>query len=331
MIKKKIIKLVLGLVLGTIFLSGCAGNSGSNSNGSESEKTFEIGISQLAEHPALDDARLGFEDGLEELGINAKIDFKNAQGDIPTSNTIAEKFSKDDVDLIYTIATPAVQAAKQTTDSIPILFSAVTDPIEAGLVSSEGDSDSNITGTSDEAPIERQLKLFKELDPSIEKIGIVFNTSEPNSEVQVKRAKEIAPEFDLEIVESGISNINDLPQTMDSLIKNVDALYTIADNMVASGINIISEKALENKMVTVGAEDAHVKGGILITDGLRYYELGKQTASMAKKILVDGESPSSISFEKAKNTTKVFNEKTMDTLGIDIKNEAFKNAEKFND
>ena len=331
MIKKKIIKLVLGLVLGTIFLSGCAGNSGSNSNGSESEKTFEIGISQLAEHPALDDARLGFEDGLEELGINAKIDFKNAQGDIPTSNTIAEKFSKDDVDLIYTIATPAVQAAKQTTDSIPILFSAVTDPIEAGLVSSEGDSDSNITGTSDEAPIERQLKLFKELDPSIEKIGIVFNTSEPNSEVQVKRAKEIAPEFDLEIVESGISNINDLPQTMDSLIKNVDALYTIADNMVASGINIISEKALENKMVTVGAEDAHVKGGILITDGLRYYELGKQTASMAKKILVDGESPSSISFEKAKNTTKVFNEKTMDTLGIDIKNEAFKDAEKFND
>lgn len=331
MIKKKIIKLVLGLVLGTIFLSGCAGNSGSNSNGSESEKTFEIGISQLAEHPALDDARLGFEDGLEELGINAKIDFKNAQGDIPTSNTIAEKFSKDDVDLIYTIATPAVQAAKQTTDSIPILFSAVTDPIEAGLVSSEGDSDSNITGTSDEAPIERQLKLFKELDPSIEKIGIVFNTSEPNSEVQVKRAKEIAPEFDLEIVESGISNINDLPQTMDSLIENVDALYTIADNMVASGINIISEKALENKMVTVGAEDAHVKGGILITDGLRYYELGKQTASMAKKILVDGESPSSISFEKAKNTTKVFNEKTMDTLGIDIKNEAFKDAEKFND
>lgn len=331
MIKKKIIKLVLGLVLGTIFLSGCAGNSGSNSNGSESEKTFEIGISQLAEHPALDDARLGFEDGLEELGINAKIDFKNAQGDIPTSNTIAEKFSKDDVDLIYTIATPAVQAAKQTTDSIPILFSAVTDPIEAGLVSSEGDSDSNITGTSDEAPIERQLKLFKELDPSIEKIGIVFNTSEPNSEVQVKRAKEIAPEFDLEIVESGISNINDLPQTMDSLIKNVDALYTIADNMVASGINIISEKALENKMVTVGAEDAHVKGGILITDGLSYYELGKQTASMAKKILVDGESPSSISFEKAKNTTKVFNEKTMDTLGIDIKNEAFKDAEKFND
>lgn len=331
MIKKKISKLVLGLVLGTLFLSGCAGNSEPNGTGTESEKTFEIGISQLAEHPALDDARLGFEDGLEELGINAKIDFKNAQGDIPTSSTIAEKFSKDDVDLIYTIATPAVQAAKQTTDSIPILFSAVTDPIEAGLVSSEEGSDANITGTSDEAPIDRQLKLFKELDPSIEKIGIVFNTSEPNSEVQVKKAKEIAPEFGLEIVESGISNINDLPQTMDSLIKNVDALYTIADNMVASGINIISEKALENKMVTVGAEDAHVKGGILITDGLSYYELGKQTASMAKKILLDGESPSSISFEKAKNTTKVFNKKTMETLGIDIKNEAFKNADKFND
>ena len=323
---------IKGLILAlsaTLLLGGCSSEDPAKAE--NDEEVYKIGISQLVEHAALDDAKRGFEDGLEELGINAKIDFKNAQGDIPTSNTIAEKFSKDDVDLIYTIATPAVQAAKQTTDSIPILFSAVTDPIEAGLVSSEGDSDSNITGTSDEAPIERQLKLFKELDPSIEKIGIVFNTSEPNSEVQVKRAKEIAPEFDLEIVESGISNINDLPQTMDSLIENVDALYTIADNMVASGINIISEKALENKMVTVGAEDAHVKGGILITDGLRYYELGKQTASMAKKILVDGESPSSISFEKAKNTTKVFNEKTMDTLGIDIKNEAFKDAEKFND
>lgn len=324
--KKNVIsKLLTIFLISIVLLSGC------NSKGSQTtgdKKAITIGISQLAEHPALDEARRGFEDGLKELGIEADIEYQNAQGDIPTSLSIAQKFVKDGVDLIFAIATSAAQSAKQATDEIPIVFSAVTDPVEAELVKSMDSPGGNITGTSDESPMDRQLKLFKEIDSSIKKVGIVFNTSEPNSQVQVKKAKELAATLGLEIVEVGINTINDIPQAVDSIIKKVDAIYTITDNMVASAINVVAEKAIENNMITVGAEESHVTGSILITDGISYYELGKQSAKIAKEILIDGKSPSVIPVETAVNTKKVYNEETLNALGLDINNEVFKDAEK---
>ncbi len=199
-------------------LVGCNENNSGVSQ-LDGEKKFKIGINQLTEHPALDDARRGFEDGLKELGINAKINYQNAQGDIPTATTISQKFVKDEVDLIYAIATPAAQSAKQATKDIPILFSAVTDPVAAQLIDSMENPGGNITGTSDESPMDKQLQLFKDLDKNINKIGIIYNTSEPNSQVQVEMAKELAPSLGLEIIPIGISNINDIPQTVDSMIK----------------------------------------------------------------------------------------------------------------
>ncbi|NLY85326.1 MAG: ABC transporter substrate-binding protein, partial [Tissierellia bacterium] len=285
-------------------------------------------ISQFAEHPALDDARRGFEDGLKELGVNVEIDYQNAQGDIPTSLSIAQKFAKDKVDLIYAIATPAAQSAKQATANIPIVFSAVTDPVEAELVDSMEKPGGNVTGTSDLSPMDRQLQLFKDLDETIEKVGIIFNTNESNSQIQVKMAEEIGSTIGLDIVSIGISNINDIPQALDSLANKVDGIYTITDNMVASAIYLVAEKALENKMITVAGEDSHVKGGILITDGISYYELGKQSAQMAKKILVDGKQASEIPSETAINTTKVFNEDTLKALGLDQDHPVFKDAVK---
>lgn len=321
--KKKVSLLLAFSLLSITILSGCQ-MSGKATN----ENVFKIGIIQLAEHPALDDARLGFEKGLKELGMEVEIDYKNAQGEIPNTISIAQKFVKDEVDLIYAIATPAAQSAKQATEDIPILFSAVTDPVAAELVKTMDMPGGNITGTSDEAFMDRQLQFFKELDPNINKIGIIFNTSEENSHIQIKRAKEIASELDMEIVDIGISAISEMPQAVDSIIKKVDAIYTITDNMVANAINIVSEKAIENNIITAGAEDAHVKGGILIvTDGISYFELGKQTAEMAKKILVDGKSPSEIPSTTSKNTSKVFNRNTLDKLGLDINNKAFENAE----
>ena len=325
--KSKMSTLVSLAVAGIMVLSGCSANVSKSSSASQ-EKTFKIGISQLADHPALDDARRGFEDGLKELGVNAEVDYQNAQGDIPTSVSIAQKFVKDKVDLIYAIATPAAQSAKQATTEIPVLFSAVTDPVIAELVDSMEKPGGNVTGTSDASPMARQLQLFKDLDSNIKKIGIIFNTSEPNSQVQVEMAKELAPSIGLEIVEVGISSISDMPQAVDSIVKKVDGIYTITDNMVASAINIVSEKAISNKLVTVGAEDSHVSSGILVTDGISYYELGKQTAKMAKEILVDGKAPSDIPSQTATNTKKVFNEKTLKELGIDENNEAFKDASK---
>src|SRR5690554_5872764 len=180
--KKKIVKLVSLLMTSMVMLAGCSSSNNSDKGASASgEDVYRIGISQLAEHPALDDARRGFEDGLKELGVKVEIDYQNAQGDIPTSLSIAQKFARDEVDLIYAIATPAAQSAKQATTDIPILFSAVTDPVEAELVDSMEKPGGNVTGTSDLSPMDRQLQLFKDLKPDIEKIGIIYNTSEPNS------------------------------------------------------------------------------------------------------------------------------------------------------
>lgn len=326
MLRSKIVKLTSLVVAGLIGLTGCSSGANKVSNASI-EKDFTIGISQLAEHPALDDAKRGFEDGLKDLGVDANVIHQNAQGDLPTSSTIAQKFVKDEVDLIFAIATPAAQSAKQATSEIPIIFSAVTDPVLAELVDSMEEPGGNITGTSDLSPMDRQLQLFKDIDKDIDKVGIIYNTSEPNSQVQVEMAKEIASDIGLEIVEVGISNINDIPQALDSIVKKVDGIYTITDNMVASAINVVSEKAIANNLVTVAAEDSHVKGGILITDGISYYELGKQSARMAKEILVDNKSPASLPAETSENTKKVFNLDTLKALGLNENNEIFKNAE----
>lgn len=318
----KVIVLLLSI---TLLLTGC-----STANTQEGDK-FVIGINQLADHSALDDARRGFEDGLRELNIEAEIKYQNAQGDIPTANTISQKFVKDKVDLIYAIGTPAAQSTKQATGEIPILFSAVTDPVADNLIESMEAPGGNISGTSDISPIDKQLQLFKDLDKNIKKIGVLYNTSESNSPIQVELAEKIALDLGLEIVSMGVSNINDIPQAMDALSKKVDGIYTITDNMVASAINIVSEKAIANGLITVGAEESHVKGGILITDGISYYDLGKQTATMAKEILVDGKSPTDIPSEIAKNTNKVFNEKTLKKLNLDENNKAFKDAKKIED
>ncbi len=324
--RNKIISLLVVLVLVSLVFAGCSSKESPSSNESNVNEEFVIGVSQLAEHPALDDARRGFEDGLKELGVNAKIDFKNTQGDIPTATTIAQKFVKDKVDLIYAIATPSAQAAKQSTSDIPILFSAVTDPTKADIVKDWNDVDGNVTGTSDIADTETQLKMFKEIDPSIEKIGIVYNTSEANSEVQIETVEELAPKENLEVVTMGVNNINELAQTLDSLLKKVDAVYILSDNLIASSIDLVSNKLIDNNMISVSAEESQVNGGILITNGLSYYELGKQTARMAKEILLDGKLPSDMPVERAEKTSIIVNEKTLENLKLDKSLPLFEDA-----
>lgn len=300
--------------------------AGVKSNAQEGKK-FKIGISQFAEHPALDDVRRGFEDELKSLGVEADITYKNSQGDTGVAGVIAQKFVSDKSDLIFGIATVSAQAAKQSTDRIPVLFSAVTDPVNSQLVKTMDKVGGNVTGTTDATPMEKQLELFKKINPEIKRIGIIYNTSESNSEIQVANAKEIGAKLGLEIRAVGVNNINDIPQAVNSLVSKVDGFYTITDNIVASAINLISMAANERGLVTVGAEEAHVKGGILLTDGLSYYELGRQTGRMAKEILVDGKKPEDMPVETLANTTKVVNEKTMKKLKLNKELPVFEGAE----
>ncbi|WP_294703994.1 ABC transporter substrate-binding protein [uncultured Fusobacterium sp.] len=309
-------KIILGVMIFLIFNIFTYAN----------EKIFEIGISQFAEHPALDAVRKGFEDELKEEGVNVNIDYKNSQGDTGTAGMIAQKFVADKKDLIFAIATVSAQAAKQATNEIPILFSAVTDPVHSQLVDSLENVGGNITGTSDATPIDKQLALFKKLDNDIKKVAIIYNTSESNSEIQIKKAKEIGKNIGIEIVPVGVNNINDIPQAVNSVVRKVDGFYTITDNIVASAINLISKTAIKNKKITIGAEEAHVQGGILMTDGLSYYELGRQTGRMAKEILIDGKKTQDMPVETLEKTTKIINNNTLEKLNLSKENEVFSGA-----
>lgn len=312
-----------------VMFSACASESAKSESSSSSSdgQVFQIGVNQLAEHPALDAVREGFEDELKKLGMNFEIDYKNAQGEVPNSTSISQKFVSDKKDLIFAIATISSQTAKQATSDIPVLFSAVTDPVGAGLVDSLKKPGGNISGTSDASPIDRQLALFKELRPDIKKIGILFNTGEPNSTAQIEEAQKLSEELGLEIVTIGINNINDLPQAIEVLTSKVDGIYTITDNMIASSINLISQVATEKNLITVGAEKAHVEGGMLVTDGLSYEALGRQTAHMAKRVLLDNEDISQISVEFLENTEKVVNSSTLKKLQLEESHSAFQGAD----
>ena len=326
--KNNVSKLMAVALAGMMMATGCSTDGSKSSEATTGEKIFNIGISQLAEHPALDDARRGFEDGLKELGVNADISYQNAQGEIPNTVTIASKFVEEDVDLIYAIATQAAQSARQATNEIPVLFSAVTDPVEAEIVDDWNNVGGNVTGTSDKAPVESQLKMFKEIDPSIKTIGIIYNTSEPNSEVQIKEVKELAPGLGLDVIEIGVTTVNDMPQALDSLLSKVDALYALSDNLVASSVELVTNKLIEYNKISICAEETQVGGGLLITNGLSYYELGKQTAQMAKEILIDGKNVSDIPVGVAEKTVITVNQKTLKALGLDENLPIFKDAVK---
>jgi len=296
---------------------------------SDAKKEFTIGISQLVEHPALDASKQGFLDELKNLGVNVVIDEKNAQGDVSNAQIIAEKFVKDDVDLIFTIATMTSQAAKKAIEGtdIPLVFTAVSDPVFSQLVTDRNVTDKNITGVDDAAPIKENLELFKELKSDIKTIGIIYNTGESNSEVQVNKAKEIAKELGLIIETVGITTVNDIPQAINTIAKKAEGLYIVTDNVVASAISLVAKLAEENKLITVSADGTHVDEGIMMSKGISFYEIGRQSAVMAKKILVDKIDIKDIPVESLPNFEKRVNTRVMEVLGFAKDNKAFEGAE----
>lgn len=318
------------LVLVSILFTGCSASENNtqstfSSSTKEESKSFQVGISQFAEHPALDALREGFVQELVDQGIDVEIDYKNAQTDMGMNSLIAEKFAQENKDLVLTITTISAQGAKGSITSIPVLFSAVTDPLSAQLVDDMNAPGKNFSGTTDAAPIEKQLQLFRDILPSIERIGIIYNTGEANSLAQIQQAKDIAEKIGLHIETVGITNVNEIPQAVDSILQKVEGLYTIADNTVASSIQFIAEKAMAKGVLTIGVERAHVESGILMTNGINYSLLGKQTAQMAKRILVDKESISTMPVESLSKTEKVVNLATLKKLGLD------ENADIFSD
>jgi extracellular substrate-binding protein len=308
-------KKILLLVSIAIMLVLSCGNEvkkSSETGGEKSKDTFKVGITQIVAHPALDSAREGFKDAFKESGLKVTFDEKNANGEIATANMIANNFVTEKVDLIYAIATSTAQSAAQATNKLPVVFSAITDPEAAGLIKE------NVTGISDRVNVKQQLELLLKLDSKIKKVGVIYNSSEQNSKVQVDDLKKAASELGLIIVEKSVTQVSEIPQASEALVKSSDALYLPTDNLVASVVNLITEKAIAAKKIAFGAESAHVKGGALITQGIDYYEMGKEAGKIAVEILKNGKKPSDISFKKMDLNDIVINNKTLTAIGISL-------------
>ena len=307
-------KKILVLISISIMLVLSCGNEGkkNENTGKESKNNFKIGITQIVAHPALDSAREGFKDAIKESGLNVTFDEKNANGEVATANMIANNFVTEKVDLIYAIATSTAQSAAQATNKLPVVFSAITDPEAAGLIKE------NVTGISDRVNVKQQLELLLKLDSKIKKVGVIYNSSEQNSKVQVDDLKKAASELGITIVEKSVTQVSEIPQASEALVRESDALYLPTDNLVASVVNLITEKATAAKKVAFGAEAAHVKGGALITQGIDYYEMGKEAGKIAVEILKNGKKPSEIKFKKMDLNDIVINNKTLAAIGINL-------------
>ncbi len=300
------------LLIISISLSGCS---------SQEQEIFSIGISQIVENPVLDLAREGFIDALKEKGYedgkNIKIDTQFAQGDIALTTTIAQNFVSQKKDLIFAISTPSAQSAFQSTKEIPILFTAVTDPVSAGLMGNLDLPEGNITGTTDLVPIEKQLKLGKKIFPGSKKVGVPYNTSEVNSQVQVELAKEAAKLEDLEIVEIPVTNSSEIEPALRAKIDEVDFLFLPSDNLIASSMSIITKVALDNNIGAIGVDEPMVKNGALACEGLDYYKLGYETGLMAVDI-INGKNIKEIPPSKPKDTQLTINQYIVDSLGVEL-------------
>jgi putative tryptophan/tyrosine transport system substrate-binding protein len=323
---------LVALLLAASILGGCGKTQVSVSNSSQGEKkVIKIGINQIVEHPALDASRKGFIEALKSKGFedgkNIEIDFQNAQGEPATAQTIAQNFVSKKKDLILAIATPTAQASFNATKNIPILITAVTDPVQAGLVKSLDKPETNVTGTSDNVPIEKQFELLKQLVPNGKKVGILYNTSEANSGIQVEAAKKAAPGFGLEIVATGVTNVNEIPQALDTLLGKIDVLYVPTDNLVVSAIPIISSQCFKKNIPIIGSEKGQVEGGALATTGIDYYKLGFQTGLAAVEVL-NGKSTKDIPVTTLKDMQLVINTDAAKKLNITIPEDLNSKAEK---
>lgn len=286
---------------------------------------YKVGIVQYMDQISLDNAKKGFIDGLKEEGIDAEIEVQNENGDSTLTTTVPKKFQSDDVDLVYAIATPAAQGAKTALPNKNIIFSAVTDPVAAGLVESK-DKITNITGVTDAVPIRNHLKTLLELNPNIKTLGLIYSTFEKNSLVQLEEVKKICKDMGLDLEYVGINNINEIPQAIASISGKIDALYALTDNTVASAAPIISKTLNEEKIISLSAEEGQVTNGLLMSEGVDYYLHGKQAAKMAARVL-KGEDIKNISVEDNKENVKKVNKKTAQALGIDLNSQIFKGAE----
>ena len=321
---KKILAVLMAAGM-TLSLAACGSSSDSTDksadNGSDSGKTYKIGILQQLEHAALDEATKGFEDACtEKFGEgNVKFDLQNGQGEQANCATIANNFVADNVDLILANATTALQCASAATSDIPILGTSVTDYATALDISDwTGTTGMNISGTSDLAPIDEQEAMLKELIPDAKTVGLLYCSAEPNSQYQVDTVKAALEDLGYTCEYYAFSDSNDISSVVTNAVADSDVIYVPTDNTAASNTELINNICLPAKVPVIAGEEGICSGCGVATLSISYYDLGKATGEMAVKILKDGEDISTMPIEYAPNFTKEYNADICAELGIEV-------------
>ena len=283
---------------------------------------FRIGISQFITHQSLDATREGFVDELAKQGYiegkNIEIDLQNAQGEQRNLKTISQQLAESS-DVVLAIATPSAQSLANTTQTTPVIFSAVTDPVSAKLVESREHPGGNVTGTSDQSSdaISTQINLIKKVLPKAKTIGILYTQSEPNSVVQKDEAKRLLEEKGFTVVEKTILDSNNVKAAAESLMAEVDMVFVPTDNIISSTMETVKQVSIKHKVPVFGGSTEMIAVGGLYNYGTNYEELGRQTARMLIRVL-KGEKPENIAVELPEKLELHTNKEMADALGIDI-------------
>lgn len=283
---------------------------------------FRIGISQFITHQSLDATREGFVDELAKQGYvegkNIEIDLQNAQGEQRNLKTISQQLAESS-DVVLAIATPSAQSLANTTQTTPVIFSAVTDPVSAKLVESREHPGGNVTGTSDQSSdaISTQINLIKKVLPKAKTIGILYTQSEPNSVVQKDEAKRLLEEKGFTVVEKTILDSNNVKAAAESLMAEVDMVFVPTDNIISSTMETVKQVSIKHKVPVFGGSTEMVAVGGLYNYGTNYEELGRQTARMLVRVL-KGEKPENMAVELPEKLELHTNKEMADALGIDI-------------
>lgn len=316
------------LILLLLVLSACSNTTQDTTSkeGAKKEKKVVIGVTQIVQHPSLDAAFEGFKEALKDNGYiegeNVEYDVQIAQGDQTNSLTIAQNFVSKQVDLIFANSTPSAQSALNATEEIPIVFTSVTDPVGAQLVKSFESPGGNATGTTDAHPdaISKTINFITD-EIKAKKIGIIFNTGEQNSVVQVEEVRNILKGKNVELVERTVATSAEVKQATESLAEKVDAIYIPTDNTVVSALESVISVANEKDIPLFAGELDSMKRGAVAASGFDYRDIGYDAGLMAVEILKGEKKPADIPVRYPQNLKLIINKQAAKEQGVEVKEE----------
>lgn len=312
------------MLLGVLFLAACGqGEGAQNAEAGESEgfeEPIKIGALHYIDHESMQKAETGFFQALEDNGYvdgeNIEVEILNAQGTHSNLNPMAEQIAEGN-DLILTLGTAASQAVANVEKEKSVIFTAVTDPVDAGLVASQEEPGGNITGASNYMPIDLQIELLLSIDPDAETVGVIYDQSEPNASVQAEQAITLIEEAGLEPVVTTVTSTNDVQQNLMSIAEDIDLLYAPTDNIIMSTISTIKDITLEHQIPSVLGAPEQVEGGGLATYSVDHEAIGYQSGEMMVDIIEENSDPATTPYQNADELILVVNEEVAGELGID--------------